>query len=1026
MRVWQVYNRSCGMLKLAFARSVFYLLSLKFERITKKRGLTMDLKKRFEELKSFYRDDYETVSVERLEDLNSVGLLLKHKKSGARVCLVSNDDNNKVFSIGFKTPPTNDTGTQHIIEHSTLCGSRKYPVKDPFVELVKGSLNTFLNAMTYPDKTVYPVASCNDVDFQNLMDVYMDAVFYPNIYKNPKIFMQEGWHYELESRDSELKYNGVVFNEMKGAFSSADDVLTRHTFINLFPDNNYRNESGGDPEVIPDLTYEDFLQYHKEYYHPVNSFIYLYGDFDINEKLDYLSNEYLNDFERDDVNIDSSIKLQKGFDSPKDVEEFYAISDDESEDNNTYLSYNVVVGTSTDAKLYLAMDILDYALILAPGAPLKQALIDAGIGTDVYSDYESSVYQPIYSIVSKNANAKQKDEFIKVITNTLIDLRDNGINPRLLKAALNYYEFKYRESDYGPYPKGLMYYLNMMDSWLYDENKPFIHVQEGTIFDELKNEISNGYFEKLIDKYLLSNNHKLVLTLKPKKGLDEERRAKEAKRLADYKATLSNDQLDELIKETKELKEYQDTPSSQEQLETIPMLKLDDISKNPEKLYIDKKNVEGVEVIHSNLFTNRIAYPLLSFSCDSVPDEYVQYAGLLSSLMGSMSTENFSYQELTNEININCGGISFENAIYTDNKELGKYSIRFEIKSKALYDKIDFVFNMIEEIINTTKFDDYKRLKEIIARIKSRMEGTMVGAGNTVAVMNTLAQFSESSYYSNKMKGYEYYRFIDNINANFDAIKEDIAFKLKELVGFIFNKNNLVVSFTSDDEGYNNFVAPFSKFVKILPGNVLSTIKREYKPEKVKTGFTSSSQVQYVAMCGNYVKEGYSYTGALKVLKVIFSYDYLWINVRVKGGAYGCGSSFFRNGDMYMSSYRDPNLTETIEIFKEAYKYVENFDVSDRDMLKYIIGTIGDLDTPLNPAAKGVRSFSAYMSHADFDTFVKERSQILNCSVDAIRALAPIVKLAINQDYLSVVGNQQVIQDKKEIFDKVKPLIVSN
>ena len=985
----------------------------------------MELEKLYDSLKDFSRNDYEAISVERLDDLNSVGLLLKHKKSGARICLVSNDDNNKVFSIGFKTPPTNDTGTQHIIEHSTLCGSRKYPVKDPFVELVKGSLNTFLNAMTYPDKTVYPIASCNDVDFKNLTDVYMDAVFYPNIYKERKIFEQEGWHYELESKDADLKFNGVVFNEMKGAFSSADDLLTRYTFSYLFPDNNYKNESGGDPEIIPDLTYEDFLKYHKEYYHPVNSFIYIYGDFDINERLDYLSKEYLDNFDKNDVSIDSNIALQKPFAKPVEAVKEYAIADDESEENNTYFSYNTVVGTSTDAKLYLAMDILDYALVLSPGAPLKQALLDAGIGTDVYSDYESSVYQPIYSIVAKNADKSQKEEFVKVIENTLVKLRDEGINKRLLLAAINYYEFKYRESDYGPFPKGLMNYLNMMDSWLYDETKPFIHVKEGAIFKELREDIDKGYFEKMIDKYLLKNTHKLILTLNPKKGLDEERRKKEEARLAKYKATLTDEQLEELVIKTRELKEYQDTPSSQKDLESIPMLKLSDIKKDPEPLYIDERKVKGVDVVFSDLFTNKIAYTLLSFSCKKVPDEYIPYVGLLSSVMGAMDTENFSYQELTNEININSGGISTESAIYTDNKNLGEFTIRYELKGKSLYDKLDFIFDMYKEIVFTTKYNDYKRLKEIIARIKSRMEGTMVSAGNTLAVMNTLAQFSQSSYYSNIMKGYEYYRFIENIYENFDELKETVATKLNDLIGFIFNKDNLKVSFTADKEGYELFNKAFEKFLDCLPNNDFEKAKRLYVPTKSKTGFTSSSQVQYVAMCGNYVKEGFNYTGALKVLKVIFSYDYLWINVRVKGGAYGCNSSFFRNGDMYMSSYRDPNLKGTIDIFKKAYEYVENFDVSDRDMLKYIIGTIGDLDTPLNSKAKGVRSFSAYLSHADYETFAKERREILNCDVNAIRALAPIVKLSIGQDYLSVVGNQQVIQDNKDIFDEIKPLIIS-
>ena len=495
--------------------------------------MSFDVKKKIEELNksdiiSGSNARYDIVLEEELKDLNSAGIILRHKKSGARVVVISNDDNNKVFSIGFKTPPFNDTGMQHIIEHSTLCGSRKYPVKDPFVELCKGSLNTFLNAMTYPDKTVYPVASCNDTDFKNIMDVYMDAVFYPAMYEKPEIFMQEGWHYELDNADDDIKYNGVVFNEMKGAFSSPDDVLSRYTFVSLFPDTVYKNESGGDPEVIPTLKYEDFLKYHEEYYHPSNSYIYIYGDMDVNERLEYLDREYLSDFDVSDVDIHANIERQAAFDKPVYETKPYAITEDESLEDNTYLSYNAVIGTSVDAKLYLAFQILDYALVMTPGAPVKQALLDAGISTDVYSSYETSLYQPVYSIVAKNSNSKEQGRFVSVINDTLEKLVKDGINERTIEAGINYYEFKYREADYGPYPKGLMYYLTMMDSWLYDETKPFIHIEAGDTFDELKKDARNGYFEKLIKEYLLDNNHKSIISLVPEYGLEKEKEQKAA------------------------------------------------------------------------------------------------------------------------------------------------------------------------------------------------------------------------------------------------------------------------------------------------------------------------------------------------------------------------------------------------------------------------------------------------------------------------------------------------------------------
>lgn len=990
----------------------------------------MNLDERIKVLEKLDLSKYELVSLEELKDINSCGLLLKHKKSGARIAVVSNDDENKVFSIGFKTPPYNDTGLQHILEHSTLCGSRKYPVKDPFVELCKGSLNTFLNAMTYPDKTVYPVASCNMADFKNIMDVYMDAVFYPNIYDRPEIFKQEGWHYELENIDDELTYNGVVFNEMKGAFSSPDDILSRYTFVSLFPDTAYRFESGGEPEKIPSLSYEEFLEYHKNYYHPVNSYIYLYGDLDVQDRLDYLDKEYLSAFDKRDVKIDSDIRLQKGFENVVEEEHAYPVTEDEELEDNAYLSVNYVIGDTLDAKLYLAMQILDYALVCAPGAPVKQALLDAGVGTDIYSDYGTSMYQPVYSVVAKNANGEQKELFKQTIRRTLENIAANGMDKRMLMAGINYYEFKFREADFGAFPKGLMYYLTMMDSWLYDETKPFIHVEVLDTFDRLKTAVDEGYFEEIIKKYLLDNTHAAVISLIPERGLDEKKAAKEKAELAAYKETLTEAELEQLVADTEALKAYQDEPSTQEELESIPMLKVSDIEKNPQRFYIDLKSVNEVSLVHHNMYTSQIAYMMLMFDCKNVPDELISYIGLLATVLGGMDTEKFTFPELTNEININCGGISVESSIYSDNsheaKQDGrsKYTIALEVKAKMLYGKIPFVLDMIEEIIYHTKFDDDKRLKEIIARVKSRIETTMINSGNTVAMMEAMSQFSETMYYSSVMKGYEYYKLIKELNDNFDAKKDEIRKNFKKLTELIFNKNLLKISFTSDDEGLKQLIPAADKFIDRLNNYSHTEAVRSFEPVHIKRGLTSASQVQYVARCGNFAREGLKYTGALKVLKVIFSYEYLWLNVRVKGGAYGCMSGFYRNGDAYLVSYRDPNLLKTNEIYEGAADYIRNFTVSDRDMAKFIIGTIGEMDVPMNPAAKGLRSFGAYICNMTYETLQRERNEVLTASQESIRALAPLVEAAVKQDYFCVVGNAKVIQDNKSMFDEIKPLNV--
>ncbi len=980
------------------------------------------------------QQNYELIKEEFLSDLNSTGLLLQHKKSGARLAVISNDDENKVFSIGFRTPPYNDTGLQHIIEHSVLCGSRKYPVKDPFVELCKGSLNTFLNAMTYPDKTVYPVASCNMADFKNIMDVYMDAVFYPNIYSRREIFMQEGWHYALEDKDAPLEYNGVVYNEMKGVYSSPEDVLSRYTFASLFPDNAYFFESGGDPECIPKLTYEEFLDYHRKYYHPSNSYIYLYGDMDVNERLEYLNDAYLKDFEKQDK--DTVIWLQRPFERRVEWVRKYAITEEEPLEDNTYMALSWVVGTSLDRELYLAMQILDYVLVSSTGGVLKDALIKAKLGLDVDSSYENSIYQPMYTITLRNSNVKQKEAFAQQVRKTLQELVHNGIDRDLILAGLNYYEFKYREADFGPYPKGLMYGLQIFDSWLYDGDAPFIHIAAGNTFKTLRAKYREGYFEGLIEKYLLGNPHSSLVVLEPAVGLTKEREEEVARELAQYRATLSDGELERLVEQTEALAVYQEEPSTQEELETIPMLTLEDMTRQTAPLYIDRRETGGVPLIFSEIFTNRINYILMSFNCKNVPEDLVPYIGLLSTVLGEMDTENYTYGQLSNAININSGGISTSASVYTNAKDLTKIDLCIEVKVKVLYENSKFAFDIAKELLLKTKFRDYARLKELIARIKSRLEAYMTNAGHSVAMLEATAQFSKAASYSNRIRGYAFYRLIAELDKNFEEKKEQIADRLYELIRLIIRKDNLKLSLTADKEGLSAAASYMEEFVSALDDNVKDfvtqnsldestpeTADHSFHPMHVKLGLTSSSQVQYVARCGNYRKDGFEYTGALRVLKVIFAYEYLWLNIRVKGGAYGCMSGFSKNGDTYFVSYRDPNLAKTNQVYEGAAEYIRNFSISRRDMLKYIIGTIGEMDTPLNPSAKGNRSFTAYMCDVTEADLQAERDEVLSATVNDIRNLAPLIESAMKQNYFCTVGNEDAIRSEGALFDRTESLI---
>lgn len=966
---------------------------------------------------------YEVLQTEDLSDLKSKGTLLKHKKSGARVLLMENDDENKVFTIGFRTPPSDSTGVPHIMEHSVLCGSKEFPVKDPFVELVKGSLNTFLNAMTYPDKTVYPVASCNDKDFQNLMHVYMDAVFYPNIYQHDKTFRQEGWSYKLDDPEGELTISGVVYNEMKGAFSSPEGVLDRVVLNSLFPDNAYSVESGGDPEVIPELTYEQFLDFHRKYYHPSNSYIYLYGDMDMEEKLRWLDEKYLADFENEPV--DSEIHLQKPFTEMKEVVQEYSIASEESEEDNTYLSYNKVIGTTLDEKLYLAFEILDYALLSAPGAPLKKALLDAGVGKDISGSYDNGVYQPIFSVISKNANVEQKEEFVRVIEDTLKDIVKKGINKKALRAGINYHEFRFREADFGNYPRGLMYGLQLFDSWLYDETKPFIHMQAIPTFEFLKEQVETGYFEELIQKYLLDNTHGSIVIIKPERG----RTARMDKELADklqaYKDSLSKEEIDALVKATKELEEYQEEESAPEDLAKIPVLGREDISREIAPIYNKELETGGVKLVHHEVETNGIGYTALLFDLSGIPEEKLPYISILQSVLGIIDTKNYEYSELFNEINVHTGGIGTSLELYTDVTKVKEkeFCATFEIKGKALYPKMDVLFSMMREILMESDLGDEKRLKEILAMLKSRLQMSFLSSGHTTAALRSLSYTSPMAKFKDDTDGIDYYEVVKELEENFEEKKAELIANLRQIAQQIFRKDNLIISYTSSADG----LAPMEEaFAKIA--DTLHTEEKEAETPceihcvKRNEGFKTSSKVQYVARTGNFIDRGVEYTGALQILKVILSYDYLWQNVRVKGGAYGCMSSFNRIGEGYLVSYRDPNLEKTMEIYEGVVDYLKNFNVDDRDMNKFIIGTISNIDRPMNPAAKGSRSMNLYMNHVSAEMIREERNQILDAQQADIRALADVLQALLDAHELCVIGSEEKIEEQKEMFLEIKTL----
>lgn len=965
---------------------------------------------------------YELIQQKNLNDLKSEGYLLRHKKTGARVLLMDNDDENKVFFIGFRTPPEDSTGLPHILEHSVLCGSKNFPLKDPFVELVKGSLNTFLNAMTYPDKTVYPVASCNDKDFQNLMHVYMDAVFYPNIYQHDEIFRQEGWSYNLESEEDALTYNGVVYNEMKGAFSSPEGVLDRVVLNSLFPDTCYANESGGDPEFIPELTYEQFLDFHKKYYHPSNSYIYLYGNMDFEEKLEWLDKEYLSAF--DMMEIDSEIELQKSFDAMKEIEQTYSITSSEPEEDNTYLSYNKVIGTSLDRELYLGFEVLDYALLSAPGAPLKKALVDAGIGKDIMGSYDNGIYQPIFSIVAKNANAEQKEAFVSMIESTLKEIVANGIDAKALEAGIHYHEFRYREADFGNYPTGLMYGLQIFDSWLYDEEKPFIHLDAIETYGFLKTQIGTGYFEQLIQKYVLDNTHGSIVVIKPERGRTARMDKELEEKLAVYKASLSKEEVSALVEATHQLVEYQESEENPEDMEKIPVLKRSDISREIAPIYNEEMQMDGTPVIFHEIDTNGIGYVDLLFDLSGVPAEELPYVGILQAVLGIINSENYEYGELFNEINMYTGGIATSMELYPDVTRVKEkeFKATFEIKAKALYKKLPVAFTMMQEILTKSKLDDEKRLKEILSMTKSRLQMRFQSAGHVTAAGRALSYVSPLSKFKDLTSGIGYYEVVKQIEEHFEEEKETLVATLQKLVKQLFQADNMMVSYTAEREGLKGVESEICVFKKGLFKETVEGTPCIIHCEKRNEGFKTSSKVQYVARAGNFVDAGFEYTGAFQILRVIMGYEYLWQNVRVKGGAYGCMSNFSRLGEGYFMSYRDPNLEKTSAIYEGVPEYLRNFTVSERDMTKYIIGTMSNLDQPMTPAAKGDRSMNLYMNHVSAEMIREERNQILDAEEKDIRALADIVEAVLKCNQFCVIGSEEKIEEQKNLFLEIRNL----
>ena len=965
-------------------------------------------------------ESYEIIDEQYLDDIKATGYLISHKKTKAKVAVIPDEkEDDKVFFIGFRTPPHDSTGVPHIMEHSVLCGSDKYPVKDPFVELAKGSLNTFLNAMTYPDKTVYPVASCNDKDFKNLMDVYLDAVFHPSIFKNKEIFEQEGWHYELESEDDELTINGVVYNEMKGAYSSPNSLLTREIFASLFPDTEYFHESGGDPKAIPELTYEDFVEFYKKFYHPSNSYIYLYGDCDMYERLDYIDKEYLCHYDK--LDVDSSIHSQKGFDKVVRIEKEYPIASGEDDEDGTFLTYNYCMDVGGDPKKLAALEMLDYALINSTGAPIRKELYKAGIGKAVIGGLDDGLKQPIFTIAVKDANIEDEKQFLQIIENVLKQQVSDGLDKKALLACINSIEFRVREADFGSYPKGLMYGLDILDSWLYDGENPFIRMNDLKMLAELKQEINTDYFQKMIKELFLDNTFASIVVMEPKKGMTAEEDELLKTKLAEKKAAMSADDIKAIVDNTAHLHEYQMTPSSEEDLAKLPMLTRADLDKNIRKCDVEKKDIGGITVLHSKVDTSNIHYLKLLFNVNHISLEDLPYVSLLSKILGLVDTEGYSYSDLSNEIDIQTGGIGTSLTEYA--KTTDDYNIYFKVSAKFISDRIMYATELIEEMILHSDFSDVGRLYTLVKLERSKLETAMNSSAHMLAGLRANASVAKSALLEDKLSGIEYYRFIRDLEENFDKRCHEFQRKCIEICHSIFRRSNLVVSSTGDDKIYSQLQTYLPRLGRHLFTDNYRKSSARMLCIKKNEAFKDASKIQYVARGGDFKALGYDFNGYLRILKSILNYGYLWLNVRVQGGAYGCMTKFSRSGLFTVVSYRDPNLVRTNEVFDGIADYIRNFDVNERDMTKYVIGTIADLDKPLTPDQKGSLGLRRYMTGVTDEILQKERDEILAATPEDIRKTADLVDAVLKQNCLCVIGNEDNIEANAEMFDSVQQLM---
>ncbi len=967
---------------------------------------------------------FKLLKEEKVEEAQSMARIFEHVKSGARLLHLENEDDNKLFSISFRTTPTDSTGVAHILEHSVLCGSRKFKAKDPFGDMAKSSLHTFLNAMTFTDKTMYPVGSRNSKDFMNLMDVYLDAVLHPRIYENHEILRQEGWRYELDEDNNKLDYKGVVYSEMQGAMSSPEEVICSDIYRSIFPNTTYAFVSGGDPEVIPNLTQEDFEKFHSKFYHPSNSYIYLYGNQDLEACLKFINDEYLYEFDR--IEIPSHIDDVKNFEGMIERTANYSIGEDEDEENKAFLALNFAYEETCNGEAYLATKILYNMLIESSASPIKASLLKAGIGECIITRDDMNMdptKEILFPIVAKNVDITKKSEFINVIMNTLKELVDKGLDKDQLKAAINTIEFDLREADpWRTANKGIEYNDWVLNSWIYDGD-PLVHLKYEDILNKIKAALDNGYFEKFIEKNMVKNSHCSLVVLTPKKGLEDARNKALEKKLENYRSSLSEKEIKELMERNRKLKEAQVRVDTQEEKDTLPKLPIEEVDKKVEKIPQEVVKEQGITILKHHIPTNKIVYINLLFDAKVIEEKYIPYLGLLKDVLGELDTEKRGYSQLITEIYKTTGGITFENQVYTEKNNSQAYHPKFIVKSKVIAENISSLLELVNEIITTTKFDDLSRLKQIIQETKSKLQMRVINAGHEVAMNRVFAQTSCGRGYWEKISGATYYEFICNLEKSIEKSGKEVRSNLIKVYETIFNKNNLIISVVGEEKEVETVVTNINKVICNIKTESTKLYNLEHKSKKNIEAIITASNVQYVVKGFNFADLGYEYSGKMRVLLNILDNEYLYPRVRLQGGAYGCYSDMNKDGNLAIFSYRDPNLTRTIDVYNEAYKFLEEVDFTKEDMEKFIIGSVGQLYKPLTPDRKGEKAVADYICNVTQEDIQRWRDELLSTSNEDIRNYASMIKVGMNENYCCIVGNEGKIKENKTIFNKTSKLL---